>query len=161
MPLEFACVKDFNLFIPALHLQKLFLESAPHWELQISLTSFRVSFKCGSILSSVASRYQRPQLRLGVKLLSDSSFSSGLFSCGQARVNATISPSPGCTALLSQCSALYARMGALWSMSGFSATLSVASFICYQKDRETNCVSVPTYSLGFIPEREINDSASS
>ena len=116
----------------------------------------------GTLLPSRASsRYQHRQLRLGVKLPSDSSFSSGLFSCGQARVNATVSPSPGCTASLSQCSALYARVGALRSMSSFSAALSAASFICYQKDRETNCVTVPTYSLGFIPEREINDSASS
>ena len=111
--------------------------------------------------SSVSGKYQCSQLRLGVKLLSDFSFSSGLFSCGQARVNDTIPPSPGCTVSLSQCCVLYARVGALWSMSGFSVTLSAASFICYQKDRETNCVSVPTYSLGFIPEREINDSASS
>lgn len=92
---------------------------------------------------------------------SGSSFSSGLFSCRQARVNATIPPSLGCTAPLSQRSALYARVGALWSMSGFSATLGAASFIRYQRDRETNCVSVPTCSLGFNPEREINVSASS
>lgn len=102
--------------------------------------------------SNVFIKYQHPQLRLGLKLQSDSSFSSGLFSCEQVRVNATIPPSLQCTACLG---------GVLWSVSGFSTTLSAASFICYQKDRETNCVSVSTYSLGFILEREINDSISS
>lgn len=56
---------------------------------------------------------------------------------------------------------LYARVGALWSMSGIRTSLSAASFICYQKDTETNCVPVPTYSLGFILQREINDSGPS
>lgn len=94
--------------------------------------------------------------------LSDSSFSSGwLFSCRQARVNAAPPPFPECLVSLFQRSTLYARVGPLWSMSGSGATLSAASFICYGKDRETNCMLVPNYSLGFSPEREFNDSASS
>lgn len=85
------------------------------------------------------------------KLLSESSFSSGLFSREQVRVNATIPPSLRCTV----CS------GVPYGQWVASAPLSVLLHLFAIRKRNKLCVSAYLFSLEFILEREINDSISS